>query len=88
MLGAGLRARLSCVDSKALDAAFAGREFDDALLRELPPSVDPCGENGEFHTFVYDGPMFRVPLRVVGGDVRDVGGFVYADLLACGESSH
>ncbi len=63
MIAGGLRARLSCVDSKALDRAFAGREFDDALLADLPATADPCGENGEFHTFVYDGPMFRAPHR-------------------------
>ena len=83
-----VRARLTCVDSKALDAAFAGREFDLALLGELPEAVDACGENGEFHTFVYDGPMFRRPLRIASGEVRDVGGFVYADLIQCPESSH
>ena len=88
MIAAGLRARLSCVDSKALDASFAGREFDLALLDNLPATVDPCGENGEFHTFAYDGPMFRSPMRVESGEVRDVDGFVYADLLPCPESSH
>ena len=87
MIGAGLRARLSCVDSKALDPAFAGREFDLRLLADLPENADPCGEKGEFHTFVYDGPMFRRPLHVQSGEVRDVEGFVYADLIACPESS-
>jgi diphthamide synthase (EF-2-diphthine--ammonia ligase) len=87
MIAAGLRARLSCVDSKALDPAFAGREFDLRLLEDLPEHADPCGEKGEFHTFVYDGPMFRRPLRVASGEVRDVGGFVYADLIECPESS-
>jgi uncharacterized protein (TIGR00290 family) len=87
MIGGGLRARLSCVDSKALDPAFAGREFDLRLLADLPEHADPCGEKGEFHTFVYDGPMFRWPLCVEAGEVRDVGGFVYADLMACPESS-
>ena len=83
MIAAGLRARLSCVDSKALDASFAGREFDLALLENLPATVDPCGENGEFHTFAYDGPMFRSPMRVERGEIRAVDGFVYADLLPC-----
>ena len=87
MIAAGLRARLSCVDSKALDASFAGREFDLALLEDLPATVDPCGENGEFHTFAYDGPMFRSPMRVERGEIRHVDGFVYADLLPCPESS-
>ena len=87
MIGGGLRARLSCVDSKALDAAFAGREFDLRLLEDLPAGADPCGEKGEFHTFVYDGPMFRRPLRLASGEVRDVNGFVYTDLMECPESS-
>jgi uncharacterized protein (TIGR00290 family) len=81
MIGAGLRARITCVDSTALDGVFAGREFDTALLADLPAGADPCGENGEFHTFAYDGPMFRAPLHVESGEIREVGGFVYADLL-------
>jgi uncharacterized protein (TIGR00290 family) len=81
MIASGLRARITCVDLKALDAGFAGREFDHALLADLPDRADPCGENGEFHTFAYDGPMFRAPLRVEGGEIREIGGFVYADLL-------
>ena len=81
MIAGGLRARLSCIDSKALDAAFAGREFDHALLNDLPPSADPCGENGEFHTFAYAGPMFRHPIAVAAGELRDADGFVFADLL-------
>jgi len=88
MIDGGVRARLSSIDSKALAAGFAGREFDRALLDELPPAVDPCGENGEFHTFAYAGPMFRAPLRIESGEIRDIGGFVYADLLPAGESPH
>jgi uncharacterized protein (TIGR00290 family) len=88
MIDGGLRARLACVDSKALAAGFAGREFDGALLNELPPAVDPCGENGEFHTFAYDGPMFRTPIPIECGETRDIGGFIYADLLPCQELSH
>lgn len=88
MIDGGVRARLSSIDSKALAAGFAGREFDRALLDELPPAVDPCGENGEFHTFAYAGPMFRAPLRIESGEIRDIGGFVYADLLPVGESPH
>jgi diphthamide synthase (EF-2-diphthine--ammonia ligase) len=65
-----------------LDAAFAGREFDVALLADLPASVDPCGENGEFHTCVYDGPMFGTPIALESGEVRNVDGFVYTDLIA------
>lgn len=81
MIAAGLRARLTCVDSRTLDPSFAGREFDLRLLEELPEQADPCGENGEFHTFVYDGPIFRHPLRIESGEVRNVDGFVYADLM-------
>ena len=82
MIAGGVRARISCVDSKVLPARFAGREFNLALLADLPESADPCGENGEFHTFVYDAPVFRAPLAIQTGEVRDVNGFVYADLLA------
>jgi len=62
MISGGLKARLVSVDPRVLDARFVGREFDLELLADLPPSVDPCGENGEFHTMVYDGPMFRTPI--------------------------
>jgi uncharacterized protein (TIGR00290 family) len=86
MIAAGLRARLSCIDSQALEPRFAGREFDAALLADLPPSADPCGENGEFHTFAYAGPMFRAPISIETGEIREIGRFVYADLL-CPESS-
>jgi diphthamide synthase (EF-2-diphthine--ammonia ligase) len=81
MVDAGLRARLTCVDPKALDARFAGREFDAALLAELPASVDPCGERGEFHTFAHAGPMFRHPVPFRPGEVVARDGFVFADLL-------
>jgi uncharacterized protein (TIGR00290 family) len=84
MIDAGLRARLTCIDSKALDRSFAGREFDGQLLADLPATVDPCGENGEFHTFVYDGPMFRKLISITGGEIREVGQFVYADLVPAG----
>ena len=64
-----------------LDPRFAGRAYDDALLDELPPGVDPCGENGEFHTFVHDGPIFRRPVPVARGETVERGVFVFADLL-------
>ena len=67
MIAGGLRARLSCVDTRVLDSSFAGREFDASLLADLPPGVDPCGENGEFHTCVYAGPMFAAPLAIETG---------------------
>ncbi len=81
MLVGGLRARLTCVDPAQLDASFVGREFDEALLAELPSSVDPCGERGEFHTFTYAGPMFAHPIAIESGEVVERGGFAFADLL-------
>jgi len=81
MLAAGLRAVLTCVDPKKLDASFAGRVFDEQLLADLPASVDPCGENGEFHTFACAGPMFASPISVEAGKVVERDGFVFADLL-------
>ena len=80
MLGAGQRARLVSVDTRRLPASWAGRSFDRALLEELPPGVDPCGENGEFHTFVTDGPVLRHPVRVRVQSVRERDGFATADL--------
>ena len=82
MLASGLRARVTCVDPRALPASFAGREFDRAFLDDLPAGVDPCGENGEFHTFAWDGPMFTHPVPVQTGEVVSRDGFVFADLLA------
>lgn len=82
MMDAGLAARLTCVDTRALDASFIGREFDPQLLADLPAAVDPCGERGEFHSFAYAGPMFRAPIPVVAGEQVERDGFVYGDLLA------
>jgi uncharacterized protein (TIGR00290 family) len=81
MIAGGLRARLTCVDPKQLAAGFVGREFDAALLAELPRSVDPCGEQGEFHTFAHAGPMFREPINIRTGEIVERDGFVFADLL-------
>ena len=81
MVRAGLKARLTCVDPRHLAPSFAGREFDAGLLAELPAGVDPCGERGEFHTFAYDGPMFKQPVPVRCGDIVQREGFVFADLL-------
>jgi uncharacterized protein (TIGR00290 family) len=81
MLAGGLSAFLTCVDPRQLDSTFAGRRFDANLLAELPRSVDPCGENGEFHTFANAGPMFRAELPVTVGEIVDRDGFVFADLL-------
>ena len=81
MIVSGLVAHLVCVDPRRLDRAFAGRRFDETLLRELPAGVDPCGENGEFHTVVSAGPMFAAPLQVRVGEVVEREGFVFADVL-------
>jgi uncharacterized protein (TIGR00290 family) len=84
MVAGGLRAHLSCVDPKQLDRRFAGRVFDQLLLEELPLGVDPCGENGEFHSFAFAGPMFSAPLAVIPGEIVERDGFVFADLLPVG----
>jgi uncharacterized protein (TIGR00290 family) len=81
MLARGVRATITCVDPRQLDAAFAGRSFGADLLADLPEHVDPCGENGEFHTFVHDGPGFAAPLEVRVGVVVERDGFVFADVL-------
>jgi uncharacterized protein (TIGR00290 family) len=80
MVASGLRARITCVNPKVLDARFAGREFDAPLLADLPPSIDPCGERGEFHTCSYDGPMFRRPVPIDTGITVERDGFVFTDL--------
>jgi uncharacterized protein (TIGR00290 family) len=81
MLEAGLRAKITCIDPKVLPREFAGRDFDAAFLADLPPTVDPCGENGEFHSFVYAGPMFQTSIPIEVGEVVERDGFVFADLL-------
>lgn len=81
MIDGGLKARLTCIDPRKLDRSFAGRTFDQRLLEELPAGVDPCGENGEFHSFAYAGPMFHEEIKLTTGDVVDRDGFVFADLL-------
>ena len=83
MITKGLRAKVTCVDQKLLAQEFAGLEFDTAFLSALPPAVDPCGENGEFHSFVYDGPMFGAAIPICVGEVIEREGFVFSDLLAC-----
>jgi uncharacterized protein (TIGR00290 family) len=80
MIKSGVRAKLTCIDSKRLAPEFAGREFNEQLLSDLPPEIDPCGENGEFHTFVYAGPMFERDLPVELGEIVSRDGFVFADL--------
>lgn len=81
MQAAGLKAIITCVDPKQLDPSFVGREFDAALLADLPASVDPCGEKGEFHTFCYGGPMFASPVKVKLGETVERDGFQFIDLL-------
>ncbi len=81
MIAGGLRARISCVDTEKLPASFAGREFDEGLLRDFPTGIDPCAERGEFHTCVYAGPMFKAPLAIENGEVVTRDRFVFADFL-------
>lgn len=80
MIASRLRARVTCVDPRHLPAVFGGREFDAALLADLPPEVDPCGERGEFHTFAYDGPMFAQPIPIETGITIERDGFVFTDV--------
>ncbi len=80
MIAGGLKTVITCVDPKQLDASFAGRLFDESFLNDLPEGVDPCGENGEFHSFVYDGPMFHAPIAIKVGEVVERDGFVFADV--------
>lgn len=75
------RAIAACVDPKVLAPSFAGRELDGSFFRGLPPNADPCGENGEFHTFVFDGPIFRWPIPIRTGEIAHRDGFVFCDLL-------
>jgi uncharacterized protein (TIGR00290 family) len=81
MIAGGLRARITCVDPRAISRDFAGRDFDASLLSSLPPGADPCGERGEFHTFAYDGPMFQTPVAIASGEIVERDGFVFADIL-------
>ena len=85
MLGGGIKARIVCLDASKLATKFAGKDLGE-VWREFPASVDPCGENGEFHTFVYDGPMFGRPISIESGQTVTRDGFVYADVvpLKCG----
>lgn len=82
MVDAGLRAVTTCVDPRRLSPSFAGRSFDEAFLADLPDGVDPCGENGEFHTFVWDAPGFSSPIDIELGEVFERDGFVFCDVRA------
>jgi diphthamide synthase (EF-2-diphthine--ammonia ligase) len=88
MIRSGLRARITCVNPKVLDRGFAGREFDAALLADLPPSVDPCGERGEFHTCAYAGPMFPRSIAIQRGVTIERDGFVFTDLTLGAQIPH
>jgi len=81
MIEAGVKAKITCIDPNKLDASFAGREFDSSFVGDLPASADPCGENGEFHSFVYDAPVFSSPIAVRTGQIVEREGFVFADVL-------
>ncbi len=81
MIESGFRAIVICVDPRALDPSFAGRAFDEGFLADLPEGVDPCGESGEFHTLVYDGPLFRAPIPCRTGEIVTRDGFVYCDVV-------
>lgn len=81
MISGGLKSRITCIDPNKLNSHFAGRVWDRELLAEFPAAVDPCGENGEFHTFAYEGPMFSRPLNVRLGEIVERDGFVFADIL-------
>ena len=81
MIAAGLKARLTCVNPKRLDASFCGRVFERSLVTDLPDDVDPCGENGEFHSFAFEGPMFHHPVHHQLGDIVERDGYVFADVI-------
>jgi len=81
MIRAGVKAKVTCIDRSKLDVSYAGREYDREFLSSLPAGIDPCGENGEFHTFVYDAPVFTSAIKVEVGERLERDGFVFADLL-------
>jgi uncharacterized protein (TIGR00290 family) len=81
MIASGLKAKITCIDPKVLPVEFAGRDFDAEFLADLPSGIDPCGENGEFHSFVYDGPGFARLIPVCSGEVVERDGFIFSDLI-------
>jgi diphthamide synthase (EF-2-diphthine--ammonia ligase) len=85
MISDGVRAVLTCVDPAQLSPSFVGRAFDQDLLNDLPSDVDPCGERGEFHTFVWDAPSFRSPIPIQTGEIVTRDGFVFCDVIPAGD---
>ena len=81
MVESGLRAQITCIDPKKLDPSFAGREYNQELINDLPENIDPCGENGEFHSFCFAGPMFAQPIDINVGETVERDGFVFSDLM-------
>jgi uncharacterized protein (TIGR00290 family) len=81
MIASGLEARIACIDTRRLDRSFAGRSYDADFLRDLPPGIDPCGENGEFHTVVTAGPIFAAPIATSVGETVERNGFAFADVI-------
>jgi len=81
MIAGGLEATITCIDPKKISASFAGRRFDLNFINDLPDGIDPCGENGEFHSCVHNGPMFKQPIPVNAGEVVERDNFVFADLI-------
>jgi uncharacterized protein (TIGR00290 family) len=81
MINAGIKAVVTCIDPKKLDSSFVGRQFDEQLLNDFPKGIDPCGENGEFHTFVYDAPIFNQPIPISLGKIVERSGFIFRDVM-------
>lgn len=81
IIDAGFKAVVTCIDPKKLDTSFSGRVFDKDFLKDLPSDIDPCGENGEFHTFIYDAPLFSEPINISIGEIINSDGFIFADIV-------
>jgi uncharacterized protein (TIGR00290 family) len=86
IIDSGIKAYITCVDPKKLPKEFVGRAYDKDFLRDLPKSVDPCGENGEFHSFVYDSPYFKAPISVKCGEITERDSFVFCDIIETTEN--
>jgi diphthamide synthase (EF-2-diphthine--ammonia ligase) len=83
----GLKAVITCVDPKRIAIEFAGREYNESFLNDIPENIDPCGENGEFHSFAFDGPMFQNRIEIISGETIYRDGFCFTDLLQRGKST-